>query len=119
VIEILRTAQGLPKSLSVLDVHPVAANPRVEDIGQCMFPEKKIADHPHAFPHLRVRPQRTQLGDRIYCLLVPLEPVEKGREGKTQSCHQLPHLPVILLDEVYYAFSEVFRDVFSVVELLG
>lgn len=47
----------------------IVADPRVEDIVQCMLPEEHITDDPHASAYYRVRPESTQVGDGIDDLL--------------------------------------------------
>ena len=55
-VEALRTPEGHPQALPVLHVTRIVADPRVEDIVQCMLPEEHVTDDPHASAYRRVRP---------------------------------------------------------------
>ena len=115
MVKRIRTANGIPQPMSILDMAAEVADPGIEDIAQRVFAEEEVAEHPRAFGVLVVDPQSAQVGYRVYGLFELKHLGEEVVEGDVVLLADLFHHSLLLLHEADYGLTVVLGYIFCFV----
>lgn len=115
MFERIRLLDGLAKSVAVLNVASIVANPGVKNIVQGIFPQKQATQVADAFSMFIVHPHAPKICYRIYNFLFFFEFFDKLFIVYAVFLSYIFDLILILFDEGNDGFPIVFWNVFSLV----
>jgi hypothetical protein len=115
VSEGVRTLDGFPQSVAVLDVTAKVADSRVEDVVEGVLAEEKIADDTHATSVLVVHPQPAQVRNRVYRLLHLSHLANEILKWHSRKLAHTCHYFSILLDKCDDSLSVILGNIFRFV----